>query len=332
MAIINTLNNILASIASVPMMLESGLSWDKSLTEFLVKNSPFTIRLYDTDRIELVNKNGEWLLHTSPIVKCEYFDNGYVYFLTASNHKYQFTICEQEKKSFAKFPLAQPEKETVKQYVSFSDLSYSDKRTFWDSKYYYLNKAARIDGKAIGELSAKRADYGFVDGVFCHVSDCADKISSLTEFNGEDVIGEVVTTNRGQKLVNYTFDDGVVGKYIMEAEEMYIKSINDNLLETANWRYERLMKDYNAQKDAWGQLGFCALDKKYESTHKAYMDNKSETTFTFSRSISKDEFYSYLGFLGYEIKEEKSGWWDDYSMIDGADNTWTYTWVHTSTH
>ena len=332
MAIINTLNSILASIASIPMTLESGLSWDKFLTEFLMKNSPFTIRLYDTDRIELVNGNGEWLLHTSPIVKCEYFDNGYVYFLTASNHKYQFTICEQEKKSFAKFPLTKPEKEAVKQYASFSDLPYSDKKAFWDSKYYYFNKATRVDGKAIGELSAKRADYGFADGIFCHISDCADKISDLTKFNEEIVIGEVATTSRGQKLVNYTFDCLAVGEYIETAQKMYVKSINDNLLETANWRYERLMKDYNAQKDAWGQLGFCALDKKHESTNKAYMDNKSETMFTFTRSISKNEFYSYLNLLGYEIKEEKAGWWDNYSMISGSGNSWTYTWVHTSTH
>lgn len=333
MAIVNSIIATIASLSNIPMTLESGLSWDRNMTRFLMKNSPFFIRLTVGNGIEFVTSNGDWLVRTTPITEAKRIGHDTVYFVTSSGHKYILCIDpDYMEKLNSQFPLKKPEMEAVKQYTSFTELPRSNQERFWENQYYYFNKAAEKDGKAMGLLSAKRPDYGFVDGVFCHVSDCADKISNLTEFNGEDIVGEVVTTNRGQKLVNYTFDDGVVGKYIIEAEEMYVKSINDNLLETANWRYERLMKDYNAQKDAWGQLGFCALDKKHESTNKAYMDNKSETMFTFTRSISKNEFYSYLNLLGYEIKEEKAGWWDDYSMISGSGNSWTYTWVHTSTH
>ena len=333
MAIINTIIATIASLSNIPMTLESGLSWDRNMTQFLMKNSPFFIKLTSSNGIEFVTASGDWLIRTTPIKEAKRIGHDTVYFVTASGHKYILCVDpDYMEKLNSQFSLKKPEKEIVKQYASFSDLPRSNQERFWENKYYYFNNAAEKDGKAIGLLSAKRPDYGFVDGVFCHVSDCSTKIFDLTKFNEKVVVGEVVTNKRGQKLVNYTFDDSVINKYIEAAQKMYVKSINDNLLETADWRYERLMKDYNAQKDAWSRFGFCALDKKYESTNKAYMDNKSITTFTFSRPISKNEFYSYLGFLGYEIKEEKSGWWDDYSIVDGNGDTWTYTWVHTSTH
>lgn len=96
MAIVNSLSIILESLSDIPFTLESGLVFNPELTTLLMKNSPFFIRPYGVNRIELVNSNGEWLLHTSTIERCETSSNGYVCFLTASNHKYQFTVCEKE--------------------------------------------------------------------------------------------------------------------------------------------------------------------------------------------------------------------------------------------
>ena len=63
----------------------------------------------------------------------------------------------------------------------------------------------------------------------------------------------------------------------------------------------------------------------------AYKDYKRKTIYTFSRNISEKEFVSFLKEMKQEIKKQFA-WWEDYSIIKGSGNAWTYTWVSPSTH
>ena len=326
-----SLSAILASIDSIPMTLESGLSFNPSMTTFLMKNSPFFVRPYNGDSIELVNANGDWLLRTSFITEAHTFDNGYCCFVTASNHKYQFCEAQKQESTVAKFPLAKPEKDSPKLYASFDKLPSNNRAYFEDHESYYFNNAARMDNKVMAKMEAKRADYGFVDGTFAHISDCNDAITDLTCCNGDWVIGETIETRRGEKLVNYTFNSTLVALYKEKAKKMYVEEENSHLLRRAERDYQQELKNYNTQKDIWGQFGFCAIDTKREVQNRAYMDYKSIVTYTFSRPISKGKFVSFLKALGCEIKD-KGAWYENYSVINGNGDTWVYTWVEPSTH
>ena len=96
MTITTIISTIIASLANLPMTLESGLSfpignWSPSeATRILMENSPFYISMTSNGGIQLTNSKGQWITRTSPIVEAKSFDNGYCYFVTESGHKYQF--------------------------------------------------------------------------------------------------------------------------------------------------------------------------------------------------------------------------------------------------
>lgn len=96
--IINDVRNIIASLAGIPLTLESGFnfsvgSWCPAIaTRIFMENSPFTINLMPNGGIEVVGRVG-WLVRTSRIIHAEHHPNGYCYFLTENGHKYQFTRC-----------------------------------------------------------------------------------------------------------------------------------------------------------------------------------------------------------------------------------------------
>ena len=100
MAIINTLNSILASIATVPMTLESGFSWNYQQSNFIMEHYPkFYVRRFDFDSLELVDiKTGNWILRTSFVEKYGMDGKAYV-FVTHSGHKYKFVPAEDACKS-----------------------------------------------------------------------------------------------------------------------------------------------------------------------------------------------------------------------------------------
>lgn len=341
MAIVNSIIATIASLSNIPMTLESGLSWDRNMTHFLMKNSPFFIRLTAGNGVEFVTANGDWLVRTTTAVEAKRIGHDTMYFVTTSGHKYilcidpdymeKLLVAEKERNSSSQFPLSKPEKKSPVLYNSFEALPYKVKEEFWNLEEYEVYNAAHREGKFISTFYAKRPDYGFVGNVFAHISDCADGVSDLTKFNGDEVVGEIVSTNRGEKLVNYTFDLATIKEYEKKAEEYFLAQENKNALRSAEFEYEREMKFYNSQKDIWGMYGFCAINSKMERQNRAYMDDKTETTFAFSRSITKEEFISFLNVMGYEMKEP-GAWYENYSTVSGNGNTWTYTWVRPSTH
>lgn len=95
--IITIITSIIASLANIPMTLESGITfkignWSPAeATRILMENSPFYISMTSNGGIELTNSKGQWLTRTSPIIEAKTFGNGYCYFVTESGHKYQFT-------------------------------------------------------------------------------------------------------------------------------------------------------------------------------------------------------------------------------------------------
>ena len=330
----NVINNIIISLANVPLTLESGLKWDYNLTSFLMKNSPFFIRLYNNDSIELVNKDGEWLLRTSFITESKMYPNGYVYFITASNHKYGFVPycdCKEESTKKHDFPLVKPEYQAPKLYESFAMISYKEKNYYYDIEDYLVQQQSLKDGKYFGKLSAKKSDYGFVDNMFVHISDAKDSISDLEMYNGYCLIGTVADGKKGKKIVDYTFDYSAINFYREKAMEAFISEINERIELEAQNKYKEKVSFYNSQSDIWRTFGFCAINEKTEVDSGAYKDYKRQTTYTFSRNISDEEFISFLKEMKQEIKNQ-SAWWEDYSTIKGSGNTWTYTWVRPSTH
>lgn len=333
MNFINNIRNIIASLANIPMTLESGLSWDRSLTEFLMKNSPFFIRPFDTDRIELVNSNGEWVLHTSSITEALLSPNGYVYFITASKHKYGFVpYCDNENKSTKHiFPLTKPEYRIPNMYKGFGELSHEDKGYYYDIEDYLVQQQALKDGKYFGKLKAKRDDFGFVDDMFVHISDTNCKVDSLAMYNNYYIIGNIADGKKGKKLVNYTFDYPTINYYRDKAMMAFINERNEAIIRFAKHQYETAMDSYNSQKHIWDAFGFCATKVETEVDSGAYKDYKHKTIYTFSCNISKEEFISFLKEMKQEIKD-RGNWWEEYSIIKGSGNTWTYTWVRPSTH
>ena len=78
----------------VALTMESGTNWDNNKTgSFLSAHSPFYIRPYDGDKMEIVNAHGDWLLRTTKVIKGGDY-NDYLYIVTESGHKYQFVTVE----------------------------------------------------------------------------------------------------------------------------------------------------------------------------------------------------------------------------------------------
>ena len=76
------------------LMLESGTTWDHNKTgSFLMSHSPFYVRPYEDDKMEIIDKDGNWLLRTSHIIKGEDYEN-YFSIVTESGHKYGFVSFE----------------------------------------------------------------------------------------------------------------------------------------------------------------------------------------------------------------------------------------------
>lgn len=363
----NTLNIIIIALAGVALTLESGLTfpigdWSPATaTRILMENSPFYISMTPNGGIQLTNSKGQWLTRTSPIVEAKRFDNGYCYFMTENGHKYNFTTFENV--TPVNTPVIQqkwmekPVAPIIKQYDSFSHLPLRERVYFEEHKAYYISCSQTEDKcrYAFGKLDAKRADYGFVNNIFCHISDSKENVSSLLNLDGVNVVGQVVETLRGYKLCNYVFEkeidfdcyDIVDEDDIMEDESdeyleimtslenaaynYYLNEVNDRIKRNAEWNHDCAMKQYNKQMEIQSILGFHAIAIKHECDHRAYCDSKTTSIFEFSRPISRKEFSSFLKEMGEEEKAQEA-WYTPYTIVKGEGDKWTYTHVNPSTH
>lgn len=63
-------------------------SWDNNkIGSFLSAHSPFYVRPYEGDKMEIVDSNGNWLLRTSKVLKGGNYED-YMNFKTESGHEY----------------------------------------------------------------------------------------------------------------------------------------------------------------------------------------------------------------------------------------------------
>lgn len=357
--IINTIiASVIASLTGIPMTLESGLTfpignWSPAeATRIIMNNSPFYISMISNGGIQLTNSEGQWITRTSPIIKAISFDNGYCAFLTENGHKYNFTTFEKTPVVQQKW-MKKPVAPVIKQYDSFSTLPLKEQVYFENHMdyYFYCSQNGNECRYAFGHFEAKRADYGFVNGVFCHISDSEEKITSLLNYDGKNVVGRIVETPRGYKMCGYIFErefdfddfddydepeepDAYLKTVIAletAAQHYYLKEVNDRIKKDAEWQYERAMKQYNKQMEIQSLLGFHAVNIEYECDHRAYCDNKTTSIFEFSRPISREEFFSFLKEMGEEEKVQEA-WYSPYTIIKGSGDKWTYTYVSPSTH
>ena len=358
MATINT-TSIIASLANIPMTLESGITfpignWSPAeATRIFMENSPFFISMTTNGGIQLTNSKGQWITRTSPVVEAKTFENGYCYFVTESGHKYHFTTFE---KASQKAPAVQqkwmekPVAPIIKQYTSFGDLPFKERVYFEDYMEHYIACSQNENEYyIIGRLNTNKADYGFVNGIFCHISDSKEKIASLLDYNGKSVVGHVIKTPRGYKMCDYIFErdyddyddydesdkpDAYLETVIAletAARQYYLKEVNDRLKKNAEWQYERDMNQYKKQMEVQSILGFHAISIKHECDNRAYCDSKSNDIFEFSRPISREEFSFFLKEMGKEEKAQEA-WYTPYTIVKGNGDKWIYTRVNPSTH
>lgn len=84
-------------------------------------------------------------------------------------------------------------------------------------------------------------------------------------------------------------------------------------------------------------LSFKCIDKKCYHKPIYYGDGYDDTTFTFDREITKDEFMSYLANEGYQIKPYDSDkWYCDYTILSCEGDKykcdkWKYRYVRVYT-
>lgn len=116
-----------------------------------------------------------------------------------------------------------------------------------------------------------------------------------------------------------------------DVKKYFIDSHNEREMARVNHSYEVAISDYKQERKVWDTLGFCKIGYTKKVDRRPYSDTKREETFIFSRSITKEEFISYLKMVDKEVKEAKA-WYDSYSIIEGKGSNWTYTWVIPSTH
>lgn len=341
------IRSIIASLSGIPMTLESGVNFPiNSLspmesTNYLMENSPFFIALSACGGIKLTtraNGAGNWLISTSTIIEAKSFDNGCCCFMTENGHKYQFTTWPSLHKAHnPSKQMKRPIAPIVKQYSCFDELPFNEKNYFeyYMERYVYRSQSSE-ERYTFGQFRAKKDDYGFMNGNFCHVSSSKNKINSLLNHDGENMVGLVVQTPKGYKLCDYVFECDNPDEYLkivsslkQSAKQYYLREVNERLHQEAEYEHECAMIRYNKQMDIQYKLGFHAVDIIYERDQRAYCDNQSTMVFEFSRSISRKEFSAFLKEMGEE-EIAQGAWYSPYTIITGKGDKWTYTYVSPS--
>ena len=122
--------------------------------------------------------------------------------------------------------------------------------------------------------------------------------------------------NKGENLTHYLF---------YKAARLFVEEYNEQLKERAKRKYKIAVMEYEKQMKLKATLGFHAVKIREMSEHKAHCDNEVYKCF-FSRSITQQEFILFLEEMGKSILP-RLNWYNDYTIIEGNENEWTYTRV-----
>ena len=117
--------------------------------------------------------------------------------------------------------------------------------------------------------------------------------------------------------------DNQNSKYLFyKATKLFVDEYNEQLQSRAKRKYEVALAQYDKQIELEKAFGFHAIKIKEASEIKSHC-NKIYTTYLFSRPITQQEFISFLKEMGKKIIS-RLNWWDDYTIIKGNGNEWTY--------
>lgn len=107
-----------------------------------------------------------------------------------------------------------------------------------------------------------------------------------------------------------------------KAKKLFVEEYNEQLKDRAKRKYEVAMMQYEKQMELQKVLGFHAVEIKEYSECGTHC-NKICTDYSFSRSITKQEFISFLEKMSKEIIS-RSNWWRNYTIIKGEGDKWIY--------
>lgn len=343
MAIINTILSTIMSIASIPFTLESGISWDYNMTKVLMDNSPFFIRLTSSNGIEFVTANGDWLIQTTPVKEAKYFDNGYMYFITESGHKYNLTRVEDSNKYNV-------------DYVGYRDIiqiifdvlegARTAKQYDRRSAMAVVNGVNNSKNYRIGFLTNKTKDsnnpFGFVEDAFVSGRYLHLSAYDMKRYEYVPVITKVNDGPKGKRVSSmkvFTYESCAemmgeyVNKFVALATETFNKTYN-SLVKEEDERKERELawelrrrQEEEERKQKISELGIEWVRISKESKSSNYGGSYS-ATYTFSNFIDKDTFKKYLNIIGHKTEAKPCPLPICPETVDiyGQGDTWHYSW------
>lgn len=343
MATINTIIATLMSLSNIPFTLESGIGWDRNMTRFLMENSPFFIRLTSANGIEFVTASGDWLIRTTPVKEVKTFDNGYMYFVTESGHKYNLTKVEDTHK----YNINYVGNRDIIQII-YDALDGATPETRYDRRasMEVVNGVNNSRNYRIGFLVNKTKDsnnpFGFVEDAFV-----SGKFLHLTEYDLKryqyvPVIAKVNDGPKGKRVSSmkvFTYENceflmgEYVNKFVSLAEETFNKTYNNLVKEEderkereRQWELRRKMEEEERNRKI-SELGIEWVRISKECKTSNYGGSYS-ATYTFSTTIDEDTFKKYLTIIGRKTEAKPCYLPISPETVDiyGHGDTWHYSW------
>ena len=340
MAIVNTIISTILSLSNVPFTLESGISWDYRITKVLMDNSPFFIRLTSSNGIEFVTANGDWLIRTTPIKEAKAFDNGYVYFVTESGHKYNLTRVEDKNRKYNS-GIIQIISDALYSYHMLNHID-NDIR----SALAVVNGVNNSKNYRIGFLTNKTKDsnnpFGFVEDAFVSGRYLNLSAYDMKRYEYVPVIAKVNDGPKGKRasaMSVFTYENckslmgDYVNKFVALATETYndtfdklIKEEEEREERNRQWEIQRKQEE-EERKQKISELGidWVRISNEYKSSNYG---GSYSATYTFSTAIDEDTFKKYLNIIGHktEAKPCYLPICPEKIEIFGYKGNWHYSW------
>lgn len=343
MAIVNTILSTILSLASVPFTLESGISHDPRMTRFLMENSPFFIKLTAGNGIEFVTSSGDWLIRTTPVKEAKYFDNGYMYFVTESGHKYNLTRVEDSNKYNVDYV---GNKDIIQIIYDALNGSCADNRLVRRSAMAVVNGVNNSRNYRIGFLTNKTKDinnpFGFVEDAFVSGHYLHLSASEMKRYEYVPVIAKVNDGPKGKRASSmrvFTYDNceemmgDYVNKFVALATETFNETYNNLVKEEderkereRQWELRRKMEEEERNRKI-SELGIEWVRVSRESKSSNY-GGRYSATYNFSTSIDEDTFKKYLTIIGKVVEPKPCYLPISPETVDiyGHGDTWHYDW------
>ena len=144
--------------------------------------------------------------------------------------------------------------------------------------------------------------------------------------------GKIFIIRRNSDLTMTFVDVDNRDELLTTKEVIVIKSDVDGLIKiyTVDGVYELIDIKTIIPTKSFNPADVKVISKIHDHKNINYGDGYDKTKFVFNKDLTEYEFVEYLKLNHYNIKPYEA-WYYDYSKIEGAGNTWTYTMVHVYT-